>query len=87
MIKSNRYPVAMIAGLLIAAAAPAFAQTPETPTQKHSDKTESNTVRPAGAATENSDTASATEQKTQGDITEVGPGSKAYFGNTQHSKY
>jgi hypothetical protein len=86
-----RYSAIMVAGLL--AAAPAFAQTAQTPqgsspsttvpaSKAHKQKTQDGnsptTVGPGSAAY---------KQKTQGELPTVGPGSKAYYGNTQHSRF
>ncbi len=79
----NWYPITLIAGLLMVA--PAFAQTPQPQSQK-GQVIGPKVVKPTGL--NNQGSSSATKQKTDGDgITEVGPGSKAYYGNTQHSRF
>ena len=83
MNKLNSWSIAIMASLLIAA--PAFAQAQQTQTQHQQNGESSN---PGNASGQHSQYSSGVhKQKTQGDITEVGPGSKAYYGNTQHSKY
>lgn len=87
MKKSNCYPITIIVGLL--AAAPAFAQSQQTQTQQPQGNTGSKTVQSSNGASQNGSqgTNGATKQKTQGNVTEVGPASKAYYGNSLRPKY
>jgi hypothetical protein len=84
MNKSSSWPIAVIAGLLIAA--PAFAQTQDQSGQTGNPKTVQHTNLPATVHHSHYATG-AQKQKTQAELPEVGPASQAYYGNTQRSKY
>lgn len=85
MKKFNCFAIAMTAVSLMVA--PAFAQAPATQVQQQQQPNgnAANAAASATGAPRSQYPSGASKQQTQGDLPEVGPASKAYYGNTVHS--
>jgi hypothetical protein len=85
----SRSSMAMVASLVIAA--PALAQTPQAQTpaspQKQTSQAQKQHTQDGNSPTTVGPGSQAYKQRTQGDLPEVGPASRAYNGNVPRSKY